>query len=533
MRSVRINGKRYFFSKILLIMMLCFLGVACGGGGGGGGSDDETDEPLTTVGKTGGIVEDSNGAKVSIPEGALSDSYDISIASYQDNDELPQGVAPILEMRGAVKLEPDGLTFTKPVTVTVPVSEYMEPRTQFPLLYWDESDQVWEQTAFIATVADNGMSFSADITHFSEYGGGAIEDLIYGGTIEQFKNDFTAWFQNDNNGIKKNDITAKNNECYKACGMFFLLEYEINGEKDEDSWTSGETETSDYSDAPLMMVDYTYDISKGHSLDGYVRITVTIHYKCTKPDFILMADKSVLAEGESTTVRADLACNGVALTGKGITFDKQSGPGEISPGNTTTNSSGTATATFVAGDANAVVRAFYVGCEFGSSYTMKQTAPIAVTAGQYNLSITYEQTMIEEDYSDYFTYSGTVPISVKNTDDISGTADVGGSATFEVSGSGTVRDCTTTTEGSVTFTFTGTLVTDDQGKQTLKLTQTPNFSTTKTAYCPDAPPFVNTFLSGGETSDFEIPAEDGYTFGTPYSYGGVTSNINYVLNVLN
>ena len=530
MRSIRMRLTLKFFRLIILVMLPCFFAVACGGGGGGGGDDDEADELLTTVGKNGGVVEDRNGASVVIPEGALSDSYDISIVSYLDNESLPQGVAPILEMRGAVKLSPDGLTFSKPVTVTVPVSEYMEPRTKFPLLYWNESELIWEQTAFIATVADNGMSFFADVTHFSEYGGGAIEDLIYGGTIEQFKNDFSAWFQEE--FMKDKNLVAKNNECYEICGATFDLSYEINDEADGDFWTVGETEASDYSDAPLIMVDYTYDISNGHSLDGYVRITVTIHYKCAQPDFILMADKSVLAEGESTTVRADLACNGVALTDKEITFDIKSGPGEISPGRNSTNSSGTATASFTAGDANSVVRAFYCGCASGTSYTMERETPIAVTAGQYNLSITFEQTMMADDFFDVFTYSGTVPISVKSTDDFSGTAEVEGSETFDVTGGGTVGDCTTVTEGTVTFTFTGTLVTDDQGKQTLNLTQSPDFSTIKTTYCPDQQPLVNTHLSGGEDSEFEIPAEDGYAFGEPVSGGPITSSISYVLHVL-
>ena len=529
MQSVRIIWKCCFFKRMFLITLLCFFCIACGGGGGGG--EDDNDVASTTIGKDGGTVEDANGAEVMIPEGALSDSYDISIASYTDNDDLPPGVAPILEMRGAVTLQPEGLTFSKPVTVTVPVSEYMEPRTKFPLLFWNESVQTWEQTEFIATVADNGMSFSADITHFSEYGGGAIEDLIYGGTIEQFKNDFTSWFQeeymNDNNPV------AKNNECYQICGAMFDLSYKINDEADGDFWTTGETETSDYSDAPLIMVDYTYDISKGHSLDGYVRITATIHYKCTQPDFVLTADKSMLAEGESTTVRAGLGCAGVPLTGKEITFDIESGPGEVSPGRNTTNSIGTATATFTAGDANAVVRAFYVGCESGSSYTMEREAPIAVAADQYSLTISFYQTMQQDNFLDSFSYGGTVPIRVTSMDNVSGVATVEGSATFDVDGGGAAGDCTTITEGTVTFTFTGTLVTDDQGKQTLNLTQTPDFLTIKTTYCPEQSPFVNDFLTGGEASEFSIPAEDGYSFGEPKSFPGGSNNISYVLNVLN
>jgi hypothetical protein len=141
--------------------------------------------------------------------------------------------------------------------------------------------------------------------------------------------------------------------------------------------------------------------------------------------------------------------------------------------------------------------------------------------------------MQQDNFLDSFSYGGTVPIHVTSTDSVSGIVSVEGSATFDVDGGGAAGDCTSITEGTVTFTFTGTLVTDAQEKQTLNLTQTPDFSTIKTTYCPDEPPLVNTFLSGGETSEFSIPAEDGYSFGEPKSFPGGSSNISYVLNVLN
>jgi hypothetical protein len=526
MGSIRIKGRPNFLRPLFIGILIVTFAACDGGSGGGGGNDAES----TAIGKDGGTVENANGAKVEIPAGALSENQNISITSYLTNDELPQGCAPIISMCGAVSLEPSGLTFEKPVTVTVPVSDYMEPRTQFPILYWNSSKQIWEQTEFIATVADNGMSFSADVTHFSEFGGSSIEDLIYGGTIEQFKNDFTAWFKQE--FMSSKNPVAKNNECYQICGAEFDLKYQINDEADGGYWLTGDTKASDYADEPLVMVDYKYDIVK-HGLDGFVIITSTMHYKCAQPDFLLDADKAALSEGESTTVRAILACAGVSLTGKEITFAIKSGPGEITPGRNTTGGNGEATATFTAGESSAVVNAFYYSCEYSDGSIMERETPIAVAAGQYSLTISFSQTMQQDNFLDSFTYGGTIPIRVTSKDTVSAVANVEGTATFGVNGSGTVGDCTTITEGSVTFIFTGTLVTDDQGKQTLNLTQKPDFETIKTTYCPGQTPLTNDFLVGGESSEFSIPAKDGHSWDQTNTFPGGSSQIAYVLNVLN
>ena len=278
------------------------------------------------------------------------------------------------------------------------------------------------------------------------------------------------------------------------------------------------------------MVDYIYDVADGHTYSGYVRITVTIYYDCTEPDFLIMADRSVMLEGESTSVEASISCNGVPLIGKNVTFAIQSGPGDVSPGNTTTNSAGKATTTFTAGDSNAVVRAFYYACEFGDSSTMERTVPIAVGPGSFNLAITFNQTTSAGDFQDYWAYSGAVSLRT-TSDNGDGTADIEGSNTFDIAGSGHADDCTTVTEGEVTYTYSGTLVTDDQGDQTLQLTQTVNFNSTKTTYCPDDPPFTNPFPTGSTTSDFEIPVENGHTIDQEIDAGAIITHIIYVLSV--
>jgi hypothetical protein len=518
----------FIFSGLIILLILTPVMLSCGGGSGGGGGDgDDDDAEVTSIGPAGGEVEDDEGAKVVIPSGALSDTYEISVFSYTDNESLPDGWAPIPEMCGAIELEPEGLTFNIPVTITVPVPEQLDAGSKFPLLYWNDDTQVWEQTDFVATVADDGMSYSADITHFSGYGGGAIQNLIAGGSTEEFLNAFAAWFQN--NVRKIGDKRERDNECFRVTGLDFDLSYEINGQKGQDFKRVGET--SDYADAPLTMVDYTYDVTNGHGFSGYVIITTIIYYDCTEPDFTISADKTALEEGESTSVEAAISCAGKPLIAKDVTFDIKSGPGEINPGNTTTNSGGKASSTFTAGNDNAVVRAFYTSCELGDSTVMQTTVPIAVGKDNFSLAVTFSQSTNADGYTDYWDYSGSVSIYVTG-DNGDGTKNVEGSNTFIIEGAGTADpDCTSTTAGTATYTLTGTLVTGNQSDQTLNLTQTVSYNSIKTLVCPDMPPILNDFPDGTATSSFEIPVEDGYTIDKTIPAPPITTHITYVLSV--
>ncbi|MCG6910392.1 MAG: hypothetical protein LJE94_09760 [Deltaproteobacteria bacterium] len=54
---------------------------------------------------------------------------------------------------------------------------------------------------------------------------------------------------------------------------------------------------------------------------------------------------------------------------------------------------------------------------------------------------------------------------------------------------------------------------------------------TKTTYCPDQEPIINPFLVGGESSQFQIPAEGGHTIDQTFP-GDITSHIVYVLHVM-
>ncbi len=115
----------------------------------------------------GGIVESEDGrASVAIPAGALPNDIQISVSVLRGIDiPVPETGRRVL---GAVKMEPSGLFFNDPVTVTLPLTTYMVPGTQIPLSFIDQHSGAFiRDEGIIATVLANGEQASADITHFS------------------------------------------------------------------------------------------------------------------------------------------------------------------------------------------------------------------------------------------------------------------------------------------------------------------------------------------------------------------------------
>lgn len=105
------------------------------------------------IGPEGGVIVGSGGLKLEIPAGALSATTKITLTMYATASSLPAAWAPLPGFRGAVEVEPDGLLFQQPVTLTIPASERMTPWTSFPLFMWNDTQRMWEQTDSLATVS--------------------------------------------------------------------------------------------------------------------------------------------------------------------------------------------------------------------------------------------------------------------------------------------------------------------------------------------------------------------------------------------
>jgi hypothetical protein len=110
-------------NKFLVIIALFFFVVIMGSCGGGGGGSGGGGQGGTTVGPNGGVIEVTDpsnllyGLKVEIPAGALRSSVNIDVEAYDGLIPLPPGINTSATI---IKLTPEGLTFDKLVTITIP-----------------------------------------------------------------------------------------------------------------------------------------------------------------------------------------------------------------------------------------------------------------------------------------------------------------------------------------------------------------------------------------------------------------------------
>lgn len=477
------------------------------------------------IGPEGGTLEGPFGSKIVVPAGALDTTTTIGLTAYTSSSTLPAAWSPLPGFLGAIEAQPDGQAFNSPVTLTLPLSPAMTPGAGLPLLGWNDSLRQWEKIG-TATVDPGGKSCSASVTHFSAYTGGSFASLASDGA-GAFLSDYASWFRQNVKDL--GDKRAKDNECYKVVGILFDLHYEINGVADDPNTSYaavGQTSACD-SDAPLSMFSITLDAYDGYSAGSYVDLIVTVYYDCTPPELSLSADRTVLPEGEQAELRAKLLCDGTPLSGKTVDFEVASGPGQVSPGSSSTDGSGQATSTFIAGEQDAVVRASYSACASCSPSETSQTLTLRAAPDEYHLTITFEQTTAADDFNLFFTYSCDAPFSVTG-DNGDGTAPVEGSGTCDASGGGTNDDCTITITGSVTFSISGTLLIGADGSKTLDLTVEPSFDTWAETVCDDDS-WTNPFVVGQESFEYSFPVEDGYTIDHSLTQGPVTSHITYVL----
>lgn len=137
----------------------------------------EASEPtLETIGSAGGVFESDDGlVSLFIPEGALAEEVDLSVASIEP---APQGALR------AIELGPTGTTFAFPVTLTLSIAglgltEAQIDDATIALLVDDE----WQVLPSV-TVSASGDGLMASLEHFSTYGiviGGEVPGVDPGG----------------------------------------------------------------------------------------------------------------------------------------------------------------------------------------------------------------------------------------------------------------------------------------------------------------------------------------------------------------
>src|SRR5438477_1525584 len=109
-----------------------------------------------TVGPSGAIVSLGDGASVAIPEGALAKNVDISISLSKPLAQASAGA-----LSGVYKFNPEGTTFLKPVTITMPVPA----GTSTASLFWTQAGSATLWDAIPAIVS--ATTLIAQVDHFS------------------------------------------------------------------------------------------------------------------------------------------------------------------------------------------------------------------------------------------------------------------------------------------------------------------------------------------------------------------------------
>ena len=162
MRLLRASG------AALLLLSLGLL-ASCGGGS----SDGST---ATISAESGGRISSDDGLlTLDVPPGALAANTVISIQAVSI-DDLPDDVAEGAEGAVAYRLEPDGLTFSKPVIAKLRLdpqeltSSDADGVLQIPLLLVQSEGEIPELLAnldFAVSFDDGSASISGEVEHFS------------------------------------------------------------------------------------------------------------------------------------------------------------------------------------------------------------------------------------------------------------------------------------------------------------------------------------------------------------------------------
>lgn len=132
--------------SVLALCTALAIATACGGTG------TAQRDGSGTVGASGGTVSSSSGARLDVPAGALAAATTLTV---QATGDVAPGGAPVF------RLGPDGTTFARPVTITLP----LPPGVAAPAVYWSRPGSTVSFDVVPATVTAGGVV--AEGSHFS------------------------------------------------------------------------------------------------------------------------------------------------------------------------------------------------------------------------------------------------------------------------------------------------------------------------------------------------------------------------------
>ena len=187
----------------------------------------------------GGVFSLDNGVTIVVPEGAVTEATDVQVEYLTDLDESVGNLPS--DIQGRLKLMPEGLTFNKPLEVSIPLNQPVaEGLTD--IVWWSTKDNLWYFTDLGQV---NGDKVTFYIEHFSDYasmGGGwgssfrqmdeavgdaASEEAISAEVLKFLQHEI--WEKRDLAHMRVAMYANGQMFCAKPCGLFGFFSEEKDG----------------------------------------------------------------------------------------------------------------------------------------------------------------------------------------------------------------------------------------------------------------------------------------------------------------
>jgi hypothetical protein len=239
------------------------------------------------IGPEGGTITEPRGTVLTIPAGALSHDTAITVITYLNADEISK-IYEISPFISGVELLPHGITFTQPLTVTVPVEELLIPDSTYDIFIHPSGDSEWNPLlSGKANKSGDHLTFLTDhfsILSVSPWFSGSLElfpealgstDCISELAISNFINAFV-----NNHGTHLFDMKKIiEGVTYNISGVNFDFKYTCDQDKGESTRLLGHT-----SGITTIMTDSIEMESNRHLVISNLRIT--LYWAIwTNPDF--------------------------------------------------------------------------------------------------------------------------------------------------------------------------------------------------------------------------------------------------------
>ena len=351
MRRTGSVGVRFVWRRALaLAAMAALLGLGCSESDTGPSASD--DDQL--VGPAGGTVAGSGGASVVIPAGALAVETAISAVGLADIAALPESALPFLAFLGGAQFGPAGTEFALPVTISFPLDPPLPPGTAVNLLIWDEIAAAWVDEGFAATLAADGASLSAQVTHFSLFGCvGDVFDSFHaafgdGSTAETAFASYVSWFKANVTDMNRKGLYRE--DCHEVKGLRFDLSYDVSYLPDGPHYQGIPYVMEGDVSEPHVVFKLSYERVEAGVVDFNYILAADVFLECCAPEVEVSAEPASISTGQTSQVTARVMCDTDAMAGHEVSFEALGGLGELSPATATVNAAGTATSTFTAGE---------------------------------------------------------------------------------------------------------------------------------------------------------------------------------------